>query len=427
MKKIYLPRVGARIIKSGAAILLCFLIHQASPRGGILFYMALAALQCMQTDRTGSRSMAKQRISGTFIGAVYGLLTILLQYRLILPLQLPYVCYCALVTLCVMVSLYTAVVLKLRAAAYFSCVVYLSITMVHIGDEDPYLFVLNRVADTLLGVAIGILVNNFHLPCRKMKDILFVTGLDEVLLSRDSQLSDFSRVELNRMLEEGIPFTIMTMRTPASFLEATHGIRLRLPVILMDGAVIYDPLENSYPYKCEMPYGQAAEMIDALQSMGLDSFQNVVDNDNVFIYFQEISSPGSQQIYERLRRSPYRNYIRRPLPEDEPVAYIMVMDLAEKVENAYQALAAREDAAQYKFLCYPSRDYPGYAYLKIYHKDATKSKTLEHLKALTGYRQAYTFGTVPDVYDELVDQVTADDVVRRLKKRYEPYIWQRHV
>ncbi len=40
------------------------------------------------------------------------------------------------------------------------------------------------------------------------------------------------------------PFTIMTMRTPASFLEATQGIRLRFPVILMDGAVIYDPLKT---------------------------------------------------------------------------------------------------------------------------------------------------------------------------------------
>ena len=116
-----------------------------------------------------------------------------------------------------MASLYTAVVLKLQSAAYFSCVVYLSITMVHIGDENPCLFVVNRVVDTLLGVGIGMLVNSFQLPRHRQKDTLFVTGLDEVLLTRDSHLSDFSRVELNRMLEEGLPFTIMTMRTPASF------------------------------------------------------------------------------------------------------------------------------------------------------------------------------------------------------------------
>ncbi|MBO5282591.1 MAG: hypothetical protein J6B43_05640 [Lachnospiraceae bacterium] len=104
------------------------------------------------------------------------------------------------------------------------------------------------------------------------------------------------------------------------------------------------------------------------------------------------------------------------------MAYIMVMDLAEKVNNAYRILTAREDASRYKILCYASQDYPDCAYLKIYHKDATKLKTLEQLKALTGYQQTHTFGTVPGMYDELVDGITADDVVKLLKKRYEvPY------
>ena len=427
MRKIYLPKIGARIIKSGVAVLLCFLIYQINCRSGILFYIALAALQCMQPDRISSKSIAKQRICGTFIGALYGLLTILLQYKFLLPLQLPYACYCAVVALCVMASLYTAVVLKLQSAAYFSCVVYLSITMVHIGDENPCLFVVNRVVDTLLGVGIGMLVNCFQLPRHRQKDTLFVTGLDEVLLTRDSHLSDFSRVELNRMLEEGLPFTIMTMRTPASFLEATQGIRLRFPVILMDGAVIYDPLKNSYPYKCEMSYGQASEIVHALQSIGLESFQNVVDNDNVFIYFHQLNNPGACQIYEQLRRSPYRNYIQHPLPEGEPVVYIMAVDLTEKIEAAYQTLTVRKDATQYKFLCYSSQDYPGYTYLKIYHKDATKTKALKHLKTMTDFQKTYTFGTIPGIYDESVERLPADDVVKLLKRRYEPLIWQRHI
>ena len=425
MRKIRFPKIGARIMKSGAAILLCFLVHQVSYRRGILFYMALAALQCMQPDHTGSKSMAKQRICGTFIGALYGLLTILLQYGVLLHLHLPYICYCAIVTLCVMISLYTAVVLRLQSAAYFSCVVYLSITMVHIGDENPYLFVVNRVADTLLGVGIGMLVNSFQLPRRKQKDTLFVAGLNEVLLSQDSRLSDFSRIELNRMLEEGLPFTIMTVRTPASFLEAAQGIRIKLPVILMDGAVIYNPMQNSYPYKCEMTYEQAAEIVHTLHTVGVESFQNAVDNDNVFIYFQHLNNPEASRIYEELRRSPYRNYIRHPLPEGEPVVYIMAVDLTDKIETAYQALTVREDAAQYKFLHYPSQDCPGYSYLKIYHKDATKQKALEHLKALTGFQKTYTFGTIPGMYDESVEQIPADDVVKLLKKRYEPLIWQR--
>lgn len=424
MKKIKFPRIGQRIIKSGAAVMLCFLVYQLSPRKGILFYMALAALQCMQQDHASTRSMARQRISGTLIGAIYGLITILLQQYLLLPLELPYLCYCLLLTLCVMACLYTAVILKFKSAAYFSCVVYLSVTMVHIGDENPYLFVLNRVVDTLIGVAIGMFVNHFHLPCRKNKDTLFVAGLDDVLLSRDSQMSAFSRVELNRMLEDGIPFSIMTMRTPASFLEATGGIRLKFPVILMDGAAIYNVRENTYPYKCEMPYEQAVIIVEKLKAMGLESFQNVINNDNVFIYFERITNEGSQDIYDRLRRSPYRNYINQPLPQGEPVVYIMVMDRSDKVHAAYESLKNQGDTEKYKILCYESTDYPGYAYLKIYHPDANKLTALQHLKDLTGFQNVHTFGTIPGMYDELVTDINADDVVRLLKKKYEPTIWR---
>lgn len=424
MKKLKLPRIGGRIVKSGIAVLLCFIIYQLTPGNSILFYMALAALQCMQPDHTSSKSMARQRISGTFIGAAYGLVTILIQYHLFISLAHSYPLYCILVSLCVMAALYTAVILKFPTAAYFSCVVYLSITMVHIGDDNPYLFVLNRVLDTLLGVLIGIIVNNFHIPYKKETDTLFVAGLDDVLLSYDSKMSAFSKVELNRMLEEGLSFTIMTMRTPASFWETINGIRLQLPVILMDGAIIYDFRENTYPYKCEIPFGESAAIVDQLRNLNLESFQNVIHNDNVFIYFLQIDNEGSRQLYEKLRRSPYRNYINQPLPADTPVVYIMAIDQTAKVTAAYAALQASGFTASYKTLCYASQDYPGYSYLKIYHRDATKLKTLEKLKQMTGYQKSHTFGTVAGIYDELVTDINADDVVRLLKKKYEIPIWQ---
>lgn len=37
-----------------------------------------------------------------------------------------------------------------------------------------------------------------------------------------------SRVRLNRMLDDGLLFTVSTVRTPASVREAAQGLRLRL-------------------------------------------------------------------------------------------------------------------------------------------------------------------------------------------------------
>lgn len=423
MNRLKFPRIGGRILKSGIAVLLCFAIHQLSSRNGILFYMVLASLQCIQPGHTSSKAMAKQRISGTFIGAAYGLLTILLQYYLLDFLAFSHFFYCITVSLLVMASLYTAVILKFPSAAYFSCVVYLSITLVHIGDDNPYQFVCNRVLDTLIGILIGIFVNEFHLPYHKNKDILFAAGLDDVLLSKDSKMSAYNKIELNRMLEEGLAFTIMTMRTPASFLEAINGIHLQLPVILMDGAVIYNVSENTYPYKCEMSFDEAYSITETLKELNLESFQNVIHNDNVFIYFQKITNEGSQQLYETLRRSPYRNYINLPLPPHMPVVYIMAFDQTDKITAAYQKLQTLGFVERFKILCYESHDYPGYSYLKIYNRDAVRSTALEKLKQMTGFSQSYTFGTVPHMYDELVTNLNADDVVRLLKKKYETPIF----
>ena len=77
-----LPPIGARIIKSSVAVALCMVIYYFRtllPVGnGIPFYSALAALWCMQPLRGNTKSNAVQRSIGTFIGAVCGLVFIVL-------------------------------------------------------------------------------------------------------------------------------------------------------------------------------------------------------------------------------------------------------------------------------------------------------------------------------------------------------------
>lgn len=52
--------------------------------------------------------------------------------------------------------LYTTVLLK-KNASYFSTVVFLSIVVNHIGDQNPLLFVFNRVLDTMIGIVLAML------------------------------------------------------------------------------------------------------------------------------------------------------------------------------------------------------------------------------------------------------------------------------
>lgn len=73
-KKLVLPPIGMRIIKSAVAILLCYLVSFLRGNSGIVFYSQLAALWCIQVYVENSWKNALQRFIGTIIGALYGLI-----------------------------------------------------------------------------------------------------------------------------------------------------------------------------------------------------------------------------------------------------------------------------------------------------------------------------------------------------------------
>lgn len=62
-----------------------------------------------------------------------------------------------MISVMIVVVLYTTVVMKKKQASYFSCVLFLSIVVNYITDVNPYLFVWDRFLDTLIGILIGVL------------------------------------------------------------------------------------------------------------------------------------------------------------------------------------------------------------------------------------------------------------------------------
>ena len=179
-----LPPIGARIMKSSLGALICvgiYFIRELLPIGsGIPFYSILAVLWCIQPYTTSTLAMAKQRTIGTFLGAAYGL-AFLLVFRALGGGNKAAV----YITSCLMLIpvLYTTVLLEKRNASYFSCVVFLTIAFNHSFDENPYLFAFNRVLDTLIGIGVGVLLNSAHRPVKQKENVLYVSGIDSVLVS----------------------------------------------------------------------------------------------------------------------------------------------------------------------------------------------------------------------------------------------------
>lgn len=421
-----MPAIGLRIIKSGVAVALCYVIAYFRGNEGIVFYSLLSALWCIQMYRSNTRKNAIQRLSGTVIGALYGLVYLFLLQGLVdigIPLAADtthtFVLQAVLVSVFIVFVLYTTVLVKRKQASYFSCVVFLSIVVNHVADVNPYYFVWNRFLDTCIGIVVGILVNGFALPTRRHKDILFVSGLDNTLLNEHSNLTDYSKVELNRMLEEGLRFTISTIRTPASLMEPVRDIHLKIPVIAMDGAVLYDMEEKMYRKVYVISAGTSQQLLADIREAGMDCFINVIVDDMLVIYYADSNNPKYNALIQNLRKSPFRNYVKRDLPPEEEVVYFMLLDRKERIDSFYKRLQNKGYDKELKIIRYPYEQDADYSYMKIYNGNASKENMMEYLQEMTGMHKIVTFGTIPNRYDVVVKEGDSNRVVRVMKRYFE--------
>ena len=421
-----LPPIGARIMKSSLGSLICvgiYFLRELLPIGsGIPFYSILAVLWCIQPYTTSTLAMAKQRTIGTFLGAAYGL-AFLLVFRALGGGNKATV----YITSCLMLIpvLYTTVLLEKRNASYFSCVVFLTIAFNHSFDENPYLFAFNRVLDTLIGIGVGVLLNSAHRPVKQKENVLYVSGIDSVLVSSREVMIPYNKVELNRLIAQGVNFTISTIRTPASMMDPLSGINLKLPVIAMDGVVLYDIRENRYLDVFALERSAAARVEAMIESEGAHAFVNVLRDNTLLIYYGEFKNDAEKDMFDRLRRSPYRNYTGKAYRNDEgreQVLYIMTLtriDHAQKIAGRIREVLG----TTVRVMLYPASEYDGYTYLKVYAADACKANMLKILQKRIGADRVVTFGSIPGQYDVYVHDDGGNSAVKMLKRLYEGKRW----
>ena len=420
-----LPPIGARIIKSSVAVALCMVIYfflTLLPIGnGIPFYSALAALWCLQPYSNSTKNNAGQRSTGTFIGAAYGLaFIVLLRF---FGLSEPIIVY-LLASVIIIPVIYLTVITDNRNASFFSCVVFLSIALTHSFDENPYLFVINRVLDTFIGIGVGLAVNGFHLPIKHDSETLYISGIDSVLIPDDHSSNAFNKVELNRMIESGVKFTLSTIRTPAEVKSLMKGVDLKLPIIVMDGAGMYDLNKREY-LEAEFLQADICEQAERIIAYhGMHCFVNVMYDATLLIFYGELWNTAEKDLYETHKHSPYRNYIRdifRRHDASERVLYLTVLDEIAKIADLEKQLV--HELGALARITVTDSEYDGYQYLKVFSSAASKKHMLVKLKAHTGCDKVVTIGSIEGKYDVYIGDGGGNATIKKLKKLYRNDIY----
>ncbi|MCI7238851.1 MAG: aromatic acid exporter family protein [Anaerococcus sp.] len=156
---------GLRIIKTGIALFISMLLSRLRPGDGLSFYSGIAAVICMETDVMSTYTKGINRVKGTLIGGIFGLIYLLLLDEIITNEFLNLV----LLSIFVTVLIWLLASFKLNGAIAIASVVFLSVTINHADDKSPLFFALSRVIDTLIGVFTAIFVNGIGFKYREKK------------------------------------------------------------------------------------------------------------------------------------------------------------------------------------------------------------------------------------------------------------------
>jgi len=132
---------------------------------------------------------------------------------------------------------------------------------------------------------------------------LYISDLDGTLLNPDAEVSEYTASVLNQLISDGIHFTVATARTLASTSHILTPVNIKLPIVLMNGAAIYDANTKKYIHTEDLDNSKAIKIIETLQMHKLSPLMYSIHEHLMSTYFEApISSQMNKQIDLRKTR-----------------------------------------------------------------------------------------------------------------------------
>ena len=219
---------------------------------------------------------------------------------------------------------------------------------------------------------------------------LYVSDLDGTLMHKDLKISDFSVKTINALVEKGVAFTYATARSISSAGTITKDLKLNLPVITRNGAVLADNNTGKIIEKAlftEKEVEMLKEMLPELPKTGFVSCYFGDDMKKVFA--------GSLHTAEL---QGYLDYYK-----DDP-SVVTVSALSEMFlgNPGYVTIIGNKDETEPLYL--RTREYNGWEclfqkdvyrdeyWLEIAPRNSTKAKSILKLKEEYGFDKLVVFG-----------------------------------
>lgn len=219
---------------------------------------------------------------------------------------------------------------------------------------------------------------------------LFVSDLDGTLMRSDLTISDFTVKTINRLVEKGISFTYATARSIVSARTITSDLKLNLPVITRNGAVLADNNSGGILEKALFTNDEVSLLKSMLQELPKAGFVSCYFGDDMIKTFAETKHTVGLQGYLDYYKDDPATVIVPDLSgmfRGAP-GYVTMIGDKEEIEPVYNR------ASEYKgWECIFQKDiYRDEYWLEICPQNCTKAKSILKLKEEYGFDRLVVFG-----------------------------------
>jgi Cof subfamily protein (haloacid dehalogenase superfamily) len=211
-------------------------------------------------------------------------------------------------------------------------------------------------------------------------DTIFISDLDGTLVRNDISLSDYSRANLRTLLEKGCKFTVASARSVSGIKKILGDLPITLPIINFNGAFLSDYRSGKHQVINALSPPVARELFQQMMREGCSPFISTFDSQQDLLYYNDVANQGSRNYVderidwkdERLRQT---SDLKATL-KDSTICFT-VIDTPEKVGRLQDSVKKSLEDSIY---CTLYREkYPGFAWLTMSSKKATKDQAIKVL------------------------------------------------
>lgn len=222
---------------------------------------------------------------------------------------------------------------------------------------------------------------------------LYISDLDGTLLNQNAELSSYTIETINALIQKGMNFSVATARSAASAVTILKDLNLTLPIVLMNGVLIFDILSQKYIKTEYLTKDSLSFIFKVLNEFSLTGFLYEVKDNMLSTYYESLENQAQIEfLSERVNK--YRKVFTKvdsfTKVDPDHLIYLSLLNTRERLEGAYQMLKSRKDIALAYYRDVYSKEEMWY--LEIFSHKATKYNAVKYLKDTYHFDKITGFG-----------------------------------